>query len=71
MTSTLDTDDFRSLASNASRFLDTCDGGDIGSRGAPSTWLMGVEPGNSLEDQRKEREGVKSPSEMEDRKSVV
>lgn len=41
---------FRSRIEDHHAFLDTCDGGDPGTPGAPSTWLLGIEPGWSLAD---------------------
>jgi hypothetical protein len=62
--------EFRSLASSADRFLETCDGGDIGSIASPSTWLMGVEPGWSLKDQARDKVGVAAPRDLDDSYSV-
>ncbi|MGQ2922606.1 MAG: hypothetical protein ACT6SF_13300 [Hydrogenophaga sp.] len=61
---------FRELASCESNFLETCDGGDIGSIGSPSIWLMGVEPGWSLKDQVREKEGTVEPRDIDESYSV-
>lgn len=57
---------FRELASSEAHFMSTCDGGDIGSIETPSTWLMGVEPGNSLKDQLHQQLGVVEPLDLDD-----
>jgi len=62
--------DFRSWASSKDHFLSTCDGGDLGSREAPSIWLMGVEPGWSLADQARALENVAAPRTMDESYSV-
>lgn len=64
------TPSFAELASSAEHFLSTCDGGDIGSIEVPSTWLMGVEPGWSLQDQSREQEGVPAPRQLDTSYSV-
>ena len=61
---------FAEMASSAEHFLSTCDGGDIGSADAPSTWLMGVEPGWSLKDQLREKQGVPAPRQLDTSYSV-
>ncbi|WP_137917091.1 hypothetical protein [Hydrogenophaga sp. 2FB] len=66
----LNSADFRELVSSAHRFLETCDGGDIGSVASPSTWLMGLEPGWSLRDQLRKEEGVVAPRDLDDSYSV-
>lgn len=43
--------EFRSKIENPAEFLSTCDGGDPGSKETPSIWVLGIEPGWSLEDQ--------------------
>lgn len=43
--------EFRSRIANPAEFLSTCDGGDPGSKETPSIWLLGIEPGWSLDDQ--------------------
>lgn len=61
---------FRELASRESNFLETCDGGDIGSVGTPTIWLMGVEPGWSLKDQAREKKGITEPQDIDGTYSV-
>lgn len=41
---------FRSSVEDPGRFFQSCDGGDPGSPEKPSIWLLGVEPGWSIED---------------------
>lgn len=62
--------DFRALASEPERFLETCDGGDVGSISAPSIWLMGVEPGNSRRDQLRDQERAAAPCSLKQNYSV-
>jgi len=62
----LNSDDFRQLVSSVDRFLDTCDGGDIGSAASPSTWLMGVKPGNSFADQMRKAQGIVQPRDLDE-----
>jgi len=50
--------------------MSTCDGGDIGSVDSPSTWLMGVEPGNSLKDQLHKQSGVVAARDLDETYSV-
>lgn len=52
-----DAREFRDWAGNPDRFVESCDGGDLGSSTNPSIWLMGIEPGWSLADQAKEANG--------------
>lgn len=61
---------FREIASSEAHFLSTCDGGDIGSVDSPSTWLMGVEPGHSLRDQIRKKEGIVEPRDLDETYSV-
>lgn len=61
---------FRALVSSADRFLETCDGGDIGSFDSPSIWLMGVEPGWSLKDQLREKKGAAASQDHDESYSV-
>ena len=51
--------DFQDWAKNPERFLESCDGGDHGSPATPSIWVLGIEPGWSLTDQKKEANGQK------------
>lgn len=61
----MNTVQFRELASSADHFLSTCDGGDIGSHDAPTTWVMGVEPGYSLKDLQSEKAGKPEPRDTD------
>lgn len=61
---------FAERASSIEHFLSTCDGGDIGSIEAPSTWLMGLEPGWSRQDQMRHKEGVPAPRQLDTSYSV-
>lgn len=61
---------FREFASSESHFMSTCDGGDIGSVQSPSTWLMGVEPGNSMKDQLHKQSGVVAARDLDETYSV-
>jgi hypothetical protein len=47
---------FQELIGDSQAFLETCDGGDAGSPEAPSIWLLGLEPGWSAADQKRENE---------------
>lgn len=37
--------EFRDRVENPDRFLETCEGGDIGTPDEPSIWVIGQEPG--------------------------
>lgn len=56
---------FRARVEAMDQFLSTCDGGDIGSKNEPSTWLMGVEPGWSMA-QKKESEDASALPDLRD-----
>lgn len=45
--------EFRRRVADEAAFLETCDGGDAGSPARPSIWLMGIEPGWSLSDEKR------------------
>lgn len=42
--------EFRARVSDPARFLETCDGGDLGTPDKPSIWLLGIKPGWSIAD---------------------
>ena len=50
---------FQDWAKNPDSFLESCDGGDHGSPANPSIWVLGIEPGWSLTDQKNEANGQK------------
>ncbi|MEZ5695479.1 MAG: hypothetical protein R3E18_03335 [Sphingomonadaceae bacterium] len=52
--------EFRAKVENNDRFLSTCDGGDPGQPGAPSIWLMGLEPGWTKHDEEADDNSEKS-----------
>ncbi len=47
---------FKERIGDPQGFLETCDGGDAGSPDAPAVWLLGLEPGWSAADQKRENE---------------
>jgi len=63
-------ENFRSWVSSKDHFVSTCDGGDLGTKETPSTWLMGVEPGWSLADQARELANVAAPRTLDESYSV-
>ncbi len=62
--------EFQDWASNSEAFLESCDGGDHGSPANPSVWVLGIEPGWSLADQKNEANGQKISSETLDKYSI-
>lgn len=62
--------DFRDSISNPERFFETCEGGDPGSTDAPSIWLLGLEPGWSLVNEKAEAAADPVREEMEARYAV-
>lgn len=56
---------FQEWVNNVDAFLETCDGGDHGSPDAPSIWLLGLEPGWSLDDRRREGLGDGRSEELD------
>jgi hypothetical protein len=47
---------FREQIGDRQAFFETCEGGDAGSPEAPSIWLLGLEPGWSTADEKRENE---------------
>lgn len=54
---------FRLRAEDPSRFLETCDGGDLGSPDRRTIWLLGIEPGWSVADQLLDEQGLRDKAE--------
>lgn len=54
---------FRDAVEDASRFLETCDGGDLGSPERRTIWLLGIEPGWNNADQALDEQGRSEKSE--------
>lgn len=46
---------FRARIANPDRFMETCDGGDLGDPDSPAIWLLGLEPGWSVRDENDEQ----------------
>jgi hypothetical protein len=61
---------FRARMADHDNFAETCDGGDAGSPSAPSIWLLGLEPGWSVQDQMNEEAGNGRPADRYDTYSV-
>lgn len=62
--------EFRSLVSSAERFLETCEGSDIGSPESRTTWVFGIEPGWSVRDQARLNADIEASREQSDIHSV-
>jgi len=54
---------FRLRSEDPSRFLETCDGGDLGSPDRRTVWLLGIEPGWSVADQLLDEQGLRDKAE--------
>lgn len=61
---------FRTKMANPNNFPDTCDGGDVGSPHAPSIWLLGLEPGWSIQDAINEKAGIGTSDDEYDSYSI-
>lgn len=59
---------FRRLIEDSTRFPDTCDGGDYGSPQLRTIWLLGIEPGWSVEDKANRTDEIfkREPFNVED-----
>ncbi|HEX6785096.1 MAG TPA: hypothetical protein VF098_10650 [Sphingomicrobium sp.] len=54
---------FRARMADRSNFPETCDGGDCGSPSQRSIWLLGLEPGWSVQDQIEDQAGTERSDE--------
>jgi hypothetical protein len=61
---------FRARMADQTNFPETCDGGDPGSQAARSIWLLGLEPGWSIQDKLNEEAGNATPDDEHTEYSV-
>ena len=62
--------EFRLRVSDPDRFLETCEGGDLGTPENPSIWLLGIEPGWSIADAAAEAQNTPQRDAEHERYSV-